>query len=83
LCWLAQALQLPQRWVLKPLLIEPITVLDNARGLRAKPAIYFKGLEIGRVEAFKLDTYNNDINVDFYIYSQYQSKVVPGRTGLN
>ncbi|MFT4925840.1 MAG: ABC-type transporter Mla subunit MlaD [Phenylobacterium sp.] len=52
------------------------TVLNNAKGLSARPTIFFKGIEIGRVESFSLDPYNNDINVNFYIFEQYRDKIV-------
>ena len=52
------------------------TVLDNAKGLGGKPAIYFKGLEIGRIDAFSLNPVNNDIEVDFYVFDNYKDKVV-------
>lgn len=52
------------------------TILDNAKGLRSKPAIFFKGLEIGRIEDFALNPRTNDIEVDFWVYDQYKSKVV-------
>jgi len=52
------------------------TVVDNAKGLSAKPPIYFKGLEIGRITDFRLNEQTNDIEVDFYIFSEYQNKIV-------
>ena len=52
------------------------THLDNAKGLSAKPPIYFKGLEIGRIADFQLDELTNDIQVDFYIFVDYQDKIV-------
>lgn len=52
------------------------SVLDDAKGLSAKPAIYFKGIEIGRISDFRLNQLNNDIEVDFYIFADYQNKVV-------
>ena len=50
------------------------TVLNNAKGLSAKPAIFFKGLEIGRISKFKLNEITNDIEVNFYIFSKYQTR---------
>jgi paraquat-inducible protein B len=52
------------------------TIVDDARGLRGKPAIFFKGLEIGRIEAFRLNADTNDIEVDFYVFDKYKNKVV-------
>ena len=52
------------------------TILDNAKGLRAKPAIFFKGLEIGRIDAFRLNPRTNEIEVDFWVFDQYKSKIV-------
>lgn len=52
------------------------TILDNAKGLRAKPAIFFKGLEIGRIDAFALNPRTNEIEVDFWVFDQYNSKMV-------
>ena len=53
------------------------TVVDNAKGLSAKPPIYFKGLEIGRVASFSLNNMSNDIEVAFYVFAEYQNKIVP------
>lgn len=52
------------------------TVVDNARGLGAKPPIYFKGIEIGRVTDFSLNEKNNEVEANFYVYSDFQSKIV-------
>ena len=52
------------------------TVVDNAKGLSTKPTIYFKGLEVGRITSFKLNEDTNDIEVDFYVYAEYQNKIV-------
>jgi ABC-type transporter Mla subunit MlaD len=52
------------------------TVLDNAAGLGRKPPIYFKGLEIGRIDEFQLDFKTNDIRVSFYVYEEYADKIV-------
>ena len=52
------------------------TVVKHAKGLSAKPAVLFMGLEIGRVEDFRLNMINNEIEVDFWVFSQYASKVV-------
>lgn len=52
------------------------TIVDNAKGLSAKPPINFKGIEIGRVSDFQLNELTNDIEVDFFVYADYQSKVV-------
>lgn len=52
------------------------TVVDNAKGLSAKPPIFFKGLEIGRITDFRLNEQTNDIEVDFYIFAEYQNKIV-------
>jgi ABC-type transporter Mla subunit MlaD len=52
------------------------TVLDNASGLGRKPPIYFKGLEIGRVDEFELDPLTNDISARFYVYKNYAGQIV-------
>ena len=52
------------------------TVVQHAKGLSAKPAVLFMGLEIGRVESFRLNLINNEIEVDFWVFSQYRSKIV-------
>lgn len=52
------------------------TVVQHAKGLSAKPAVLFMGLEIGRVEDFRLNMTNNEIEVDFWVFSQYRTKVV-------
>ncbi len=52
------------------------TILDNAKGLSAKPAIFFKGLEIGRIEQFSLNSRTNEIEVTFWVYDQYKDKIV-------
>ncbi len=52
------------------------TIVNNAKGLSGKPAVFFKGLEIGRVESFALNPNTNDIEVDFFVFDQYKTKVV-------
>lgn len=52
------------------------TVVQHAKGLSAKPAVLFKGLEIGRVESFRLNPINNDIEVDFWVFDEYKGKIV-------
>lgn len=52
------------------------TIVANAKGLAGKPAVFFKGLEIGRVSSFRLNPINNDIEVDFFVFDQFKSKVV-------
>lgn len=52
------------------------TILNDAKGLSAKPPIYFKGLEIGRITDFNLNEETNDIEVDFYVFIDYQPKIV-------
>ena len=52
------------------------TIVDNAKGLSGKPAVLFKGLEIGRIETFALNPNTNDIEVDFFVFDQYKNKVV-------
>lgn len=52
------------------------SVFDNATGLSRNPPIYFKGLEIGRVDEFELDFETNDIQVRFYVYTEYADKIV-------
>lgn len=52
------------------------TILNDAKGLSAKPPIYFKGLEIGRITDFKLNEETNDIEVDFYVFIDYQPKII-------
>lgn len=52
------------------------TILNDAKGLSAKPPIYFKGLEIGRVTDFSLNEETNDIEVDFYVFINYQPKII-------
>lgn len=51
------------------------TVLDDARGLEKKPAIFFKGYEIGRIDEFDLND-DNQIDVNFYIYEDYTDKIL-------
>ena len=50
--------------------------VNNAKGLGAKPSIFFKGIEIGRITDFRLNELTNEIDIDFYVFSQYQNKVV-------
>ncbi|MDK1286720.1 MlaD family protein [Pseudoalteromonas umbrosa] len=52
------------------------TVLQDASGLSALPAIYFKGLKVGRIDGFRLNHDTNLIEVDLWIFQEYQSKVV-------
>ena len=52
------------------------TVVAHAKGLGAKPAVLFKGFEIGRVDAFRLNPINNDIEVDFWVYDSYKNRIV-------
>lgn len=52
------------------------TILNDAKGLSAKPPIYFKGLEIGRISDFSLNEETNDIEVDFYVFIDYQPKII-------
>ncbi|TMP39090.1 MlaD family protein [Pseudoalteromonas rubra] len=52
------------------------TVLDNARGLSALPAIYFKGMEIGRIDDYQLNLQSNEIDVEFWVFQEYSAKVV-------
>jgi ABC-type transporter Mla subunit MlaD len=52
------------------------TILDHAGGLSSNPPIYFKGIQIGRIEDFRLDAQTNDILVSFYVYKNYANKVV-------
>lgn len=51
------------------------TTLEDARGLRKKPSIFFKGYEIGRISAFDLNE-RNEIEVEFYVYEEYQNKII-------
>ena len=53
-----------------------VTVLNDASGLSRKPPVYFKGLEIGRVDSFDLDFDSNDIRVRFYVYQEYADKIL-------
>ncbi|AOT08588.1 MlaD family protein [Pseudoalteromonas luteoviolacea] len=52
------------------------TVLQDASGLSALPAIYFKGLKVGRIEGFRLDHKTNLIEVELWVFREYQNKVV-------
>jgi hypothetical protein len=52
------------------------TVLDDASGLGRKPPIFFKGLEIGRIDKYELDPKTNDIRARFYIYKNYAGQIV-------
>ena len=52
------------------------TVVKHAKGLSAKPAVLFMGLEIGRVDSFHLNHANNQIEVEFWVFSEYRSKLV-------
>ncbi len=52
------------------------TVLNNAKGLNAKPGIYFKGLQIGQINGFKLNHSSNYIDVDFFVYGEFKDKIV-------
>jgi hypothetical protein len=52
------------------------TVLNDASGLSSRPPIFFKGFEIGRIDTFELDPETNLINVKFYIYEDYVSKII-------
>jgi ABC-type transporter Mla subunit MlaD len=52
------------------------TILDHAGGLSSSPPIYFKGIQIGRIEDFRLDAETNNILVSFYVYKNYANKVV-------
>jgi phospholipid/cholesterol/gamma-HCH transport system substrate-binding protein len=52
------------------------TVLNDANGLSSRPPIFFKGFEIGRIDTFELDPDTNLINVKFYIYEDYVSKII-------
>ncbi|MBQ4812824.1 hypothetical protein A7985_02490 [Pseudoalteromonas luteoviolacea] len=52
------------------------TVLNDASGLSSLPAVYFKGLKIGRIDGFRLNHQTNHIEVDLWVFSEYQSKVV-------
>lgn len=53
------------------------TVVDNAKGLSAKPPILFKGIEIGQIKSFELNDKTNEIEVSFFVYANYQTKVLP------
>ena len=53
-----------------------LTILDDANGLSGKPAIYFKGFQIGRISHFELDSNTNKILVRFYIYENYTNKII-------
>ncbi|KZN66562.1 hypothetical protein N473_09220 [Pseudoalteromonas luteoviolacea CPMOR-1] len=52
------------------------TVLQDASGLSALPAIYFKGLKVGRIDGFRLDHESNLIEVELWVFREYQNKVV-------
>ncbi|MBQ4835882.1 MlaD family protein [Pseudoalteromonas luteoviolacea] len=52
------------------------TILQDASGLSALPAIYFKGLKIGRIDGFKLNHETNLIEVELWVFREYQNKVV-------
>lgn len=53
-----------------------VSSVNDAKGLGAKPSIFFKGIEIGRITDFRLNEVTNDIDIDFYIFSEYQNKIV-------
>ncbi|GEM_PF-4303162 len=50
-------------------------VMSSAEGLQKHPAIKFKGLEVGKISDFSLNSSNNVI-VNFYIYNNFRDKVV-------
>ena len=47
------------------------TELDDALGLKSMPLIYFKGIEIGRVESYEFNFETKKIRADFWILSEY------------
>lgn len=51
------------------------TELDDALGLKSMPLIYYKGIEIGRVESFEFNFESKKIRADFWILSDY-SKIL-------
>ena len=48
--------------------------LKDAHGLHSRPTVYYKGLEVGRVNDFIL-TDNEKIKVEFFVYSDYENKL--------
>ncbi|WP_404395029.1 MlaD family protein [Pseudoalteromonas phenolica] len=47
------------------------TELDDALGLKSMPLIYFKGIEIGRVESYDFNFETKKIRAEFWILSEY------------
>lgn len=48
------------------------TELNDAKGLSTHPLIYFKGIEIGRMESFSFDFQTNKIRSNFWILKEYE-----------
>lgn len=63
-----------QRWFAKNYYFN--TRFLSADGLKVGMAIKLKGFQIGQINKIKLSN-NNEVEVDFYIYSEYIDKIVP------
>lgn len=49
------------------------TELDDALGLKSMPLIYYKGMEIGRIESFEFNFETKKIRANFWILSDFST----------